>query len=440
MKARVLLHTRMHVRITHNLYFGHLGIAVTGGAAINNFMATIPGPFSTFEEILGFAVCAYYIPKYVGTAEGRKSLKSELSQFWITTVGSEPPATLTDKPKPPVNTMVIPDGSEDVTDIIRKVAASYNANLSPNFKSALVNAIQRLREEDLQYREDYKVLLEEFDLLTREKEELLVKIGKLEAALEKMDLEYVKAKDLIVELKATITSLENEADAVLKSSQAAAEAAQNELKELLKERKHVEDELERVRAKDTGELEAQIKALKSRLGEALDAQEMAQQKFMEAEKTLLETKNDMEKKISDLNSQLAIARLLEQSREKDTENLALQLDMLVDEELAAVKEIGDSLEEDIITAAATLNDVPPSSFSSTESAPSGKAKASSENATQVSSVRKGGRPLSKMNKKELQAECEMLGLDVSGKVPELRVRIRTARSAAKSIDMASRDR
>mmetsp|Transcript_28209 Transcript_28209/g.39237 ORF Transcript_28209/g.39237 Transcript_28209/m.39237 type:complete len:282 (+) Transcript_28209:91-936(+) len=250
-------------------------------------------------------------------------------------------------------------------------------------------------------------------------------------ALEKMDLEYVKAKDLIVELKATITSLENEADAVLKSSQAAAEAAQNELKELLKERKHVEDELERVRAKDTGELEAQIKALKSRLGEALDAQEMAQQKFMEAEKTLLETKNDMEKKISDLNSQLAIARLLEQSREKDTENLALQLDMLVDEELAAVKEIGDSLEEDIITAAATLNDVPPSSFSSTESAPSGKAKASSENATQVSSVRKGGRPLSKMNKKELQAECEMLGLDVSGKVPELRVRIRTARSAAK---------
>jgi len=202
-------------------------------------------------------------------------------------------------------------------------------------------------------------------------------------------------------------------------------------------------------AEQTETLQAQVKALKARLEEALDEVEGAQQITMDVEK-------EYKYKIENLKAELEIARLMEVSREEDTENLAAQLDSLVDEEAqaaaAAASGIDALVDSELLgvtaaqadeateaAAATTTAAASPLSFvqASVEKVKATFNAADSETSTTAKTTKKEAaaekqKPLSKMNKKELVEECQSLGLNTKGKVPELRVRIRTARKELKA--------
>jgi len=113
----------------------------------------------------------------------------------------------------------------EVVAVIDDVLSRFEVELPGEVRAALVKAIQEIRLEDIKYREDYKVLVEEFELLALEKKELAEKIDSLETRLETLDNEYVNAKERVTDLQATLESAENERETALDRVKKDAEAA-----------------------------------------------------------------------------------------------------------------------------------------------------------------------------------------------------------------------
>jgi len=422
---------------------GAFGFAITSTAAINNFVNTAPQSLMALEELLGIAVCAYYIPKYTLSSQNRKELQAKLASIWTKATGTSSPFIRKE-------IAAIDDGtSEDeqferlaaseVMAAVDDVLAAYNTTLPLPVRDALTQAIQQIRLEDIRYRQDYKILAEEFEKLVAERNELKSLVESMEKKLSLVEQEYLKQTDRVSQLEGELRSTELEADVVLKRTKEALDTAAKEAEDARQEREKLAEQLSKSSSIGTTKrMEAQIKALKARLEEALDDQETAQQKAMDAEKQLVKASQSLNTRVESLKSQLEIARLMETAREEEATTLQKELDDLVDEDaLEATKAV--SLDEFVETVQANVE-------AKEETTSKGGADVLSKIGQGAEAVLNtlSGKPtkpkvsegadkrkaLSRMNKTELKAECEERGIEVDGKVAELRVKLRAARKIA----------
>mmetsp|Transcript_8620 Transcript_8620/g.16687 ORF Transcript_8620/g.16687 Transcript_8620/m.16687 type:complete len:763 (-) Transcript_8620:186-2474(-) len=479
------------------------GVTLTGGAALSNILSSMPAPVMALEEALGFAVLAYYVPQYALSVERRNRLQASINDVWERATGERAPwddgttraVVRTDAEKDAeksgvyaitaeeeeqrqakrqsliedlnITSTTVEQTEEEVTDVIDGVFQQYNAKIPTPVKTALTDAITEIRLEDIKYREDYAVLVQEFELLSLERKELSDRVDKMEGELARLDQECVMATERVRSLEALLQSTEMEAKVQLDRmkeglAQAVQEAADAEF-----EKQALEEKIQDTAMAERNErLEAQVTALKSRLEEALDDTELAQQRAMDADKEFKATKESLDSKVESLKQQLEIARLMEATRESETRTLEENLGALIDDETSAASAIADleqltasmadtPLEQqqaipvlvediekrqekadEIVDGAVAAIKGAEEAWESLSAASETKEREVEKKKKTTKAVDKGDtpkkKPLSKMNKTELIAECELYGLETSGKVAELRVRIRAAQKAQKS--------
>mmetsp|Transcript_11751 Transcript_11751/g.18670 ORF Transcript_11751/g.18670 Transcript_11751/m.18670 type:complete len:577 (-) Transcript_11751:179-1909(-) len=420
---------------------GAAGLAATTVASLSNFFSTMPGPLMALEEALGVAVCAYYIPKYTLSAQKRKELRANLAAIWTKATGKSSPFTRLQEDDVLEDSEFEMMAESEVMAAIDDVLTTYNSNLSPAVREALTKALQEIRLEDIRYRQDYKTLAEEFEEIANERKSLAERVDVLEGRLAASDEACVKATKRVSELEATLRSTELEGKVVLDRTNKALQEAQRAAADALQQKEKFETELFSSKTGHTTKrLEAQVKALKSRLEEALDEQESAQQKAIDAEKLFKEAKNNLSKRVESLRSQLEIARLMEASREDEAQIIASQIDRLVGEEAVAANEAAGTQPEikqgSEVEPKAVQGDNPVEMLEKGTSKAMGivaDAMAAAQGAekawSSLTGTKKERKALSRMTKVELRGECNDRGIDTTGKVAELRVRLRAARKA-----------
>eukprot|EP00467_Chlorarachnion_reptans_P002066 CAMPEP_0114527832 /NCGR_PEP_ID=MMETSP0109-20121206/23848_1 /TAXON_ID=29199 /ORGANISM="Chlorarachnion reptans, Strain CCCM449" /LENGTH=538 /DNA_ID=CAMNT_0001709867 /DNA_START=483 /DNA_END=2099 /DNA_ORIENTATION=- len=431
---------------------GATGIALTSVATLTDIISQIPAPVMAIEEALGVAVCAYYIPQYALSVQRRRDLKATLTGIWTKATGRSSPFL-----KEGVDADELEDAEverlaeSEVVGAIDDVLTSYNTTIPKPVKGALVTAIQEIRLEDIRYRQDYKILAEEFELLAIERQELSENIFTMEKKLEALDEECVNAIKRAERLQATLTSVEKDARINLERAKKSLEEANTAAEQARKEKERVEALLENSSNESgTKLLEAQVKALKERLEQALDDQESAQQKAIDVESQYKDSQKSFETELETLKSQLELARLVEATREQESIEIVSQLEMLSDEEAraAAAAATIDSNVLKELEQAADVDETTSEPEATQEISPGKKSKKTANKATGASpkktpakkkrvtatastatSKTDGNKALSRMTKPELQAECKERGISAEGKVAELRVRLRTARKS-----------